>query len=171
MLSKEELDAYSKELYPLIFKYCMKKLSNKSDAEDATQETFAVFSEKGHLLDDEHVKAWLMATAHHMVLREYQRRHRKKDKECVYSEDILELSKRVRTFEEDFVDYYIDRHMKEIYERLNDREKEIFNLYSDGTMKTGEIAQILGIDPHACSMRKKRVIERCREIMIEILFY
>ena len=171
MLSKEELDVYSKEFYTPIFKYCMKKLSNVTDAEDATQETFAVFSEKGYMLNSEHIQTWLITTAHHMVLREYQRRYKKKDNECSYNEDILELSRKVRTFEEDLVDYYIGRHLKDIYETLSDREKEVFDLYSDGTMKTGEIAQILGIDPHACSMRKKRLETRCREIMLEILFY
>lgn len=171
MLSKEELDAYSKEFYTPIFKYCMKKLSNVTDAEDATQETFAVFSEKGYMLNSEHIQTWLITTAHHMVLKEYQRRYRKKDKECVYDEELLELSRKVRTFEEDLVDYYIERHINEIYERLSDREKEVFDLYSDGTMKTGEIAQLLGIDPHACSMRKKRLEAKCRDIMMEILFY
>lgn len=171
MLSQEELDAYSEEYYPLILKYCMKKLSNKPDAEDAAQETFAIFSEKGHLLNPNHIKPWLITTAHHMILKEYKRRAAVRDNECIYNEVILELSKKVRTFEEDMVDYYMARHMKDIYERLTDREKEVFDLYSDGTLKTGKIAQILGIEPHACSMRKKRLEARCREIMIEILFY
>ena len=117
------------------------------------------------MLKPEHVKPWLITTAHHMVLKEYKRRSDVKDKECLFDEEMLELSRKVRTFEEDLVDYYMGKHFAEIYSRLNDREKEIFDLYGDGTMKTGEIARLLGIDPHACSMRKKRVEEKCRDIM------
>lgn len=171
MLSKEELESLSKEHYPSVLRYCMSRLSKKHDAEDAAQETFAVFSEKGQILEKDHVKPWLITTAHHMVLKEYVRRSKEKDRECVFDENMTELSKKVRTFEEDLVDYYIDRYIKDIYARLSNREKELFDLYSDGTLKTGQIAEILGLEPHACSMRKKRLKEKCREIMLEILFY
>ena len=171
MLSKDELEELCNEYYPLVYRYCMSRLSKKQDAEDAAQETFAVFSEKGLILEKDHIKPWLLTTAHHMVLKEYMRRSKEKDKECVFDEDMTELSRRVRTFEEDLVDYYIDRYINEIYARLSDREKELFDLYSDGSLKTGQISQILGLEPHACSMRKKRLKEKCREIMLEILFY
>ena len=171
MLSKEEVEAYCKEYYVPVYKYCMRYLSNKEDAEDATQETFVIFSKKGHLIDKEHIKPWLLRTAHHMILREYKKRYTKTNKECIYDEDLLEASRKFISFEEDMVSYYGERHIKEVYDRLSDREKEVFDLYSDGNLKTVEISQMLGIEPHACSMRKKRLIEKCRDIMKEILFY
>lgn len=58
MLSKEELEAYSREYYSVVFRFCMSRLSNIADAQDATQETFAAFSKKGHLLKPEYVKPW-----------------------------------------------------------------------------------------------------------------
>jgi len=171
MLSKEELEAYCQEYYAPVYRYCMSRLSNKEDAEDATQETFAVFSRKGHMLEQVHIRPWLLTTAHHMVLKEYQRRSRVKDKQCVYDEEMLELSRRFRSFEEDIVDYYAERYIKEVYARLSDREKELFDLFSDNTVKIGDVAQMLGMDIHACSMRKKRLKDKCRDIMTEILFY
>ncbi len=171
MLTKEEMEEYSDKFYAHIFKFCMKRLCNKSDAEDATQETFVVFSHKGHMLNHEHVLPWLLTTAHHMILKEYQRRTVTKEKVCTFDEEMLTLSRKVRSFEEDMVDFYFERHLKEIYSRLNDREKEIFDLYSDGTKKTAEIAQLLGLEPHTCSMRKTRLEAKCRDIMLEILFY
>lgn len=171
MLSKEELEAYCREYYLPVYKYCTSRLSNKEDAEDATQETFVIFSYKGHLLEEKHISSWLLTTAHHMVLKEYKRRSIVKDKVCVFDEEMTELSRKVRNVEEDLVDYYIEKHIEDIYVRLSDREKELFDLCSDGTIKTGQIAQILGLDAHACSMRKKRLKEKCREIMLEILFY
>lgn len=171
MLSKEEMEEYCEGYYSLIYKYCMKKLSNKADAEDATQETFEIFSRKGHMLKHEHIKPWLLTTAHHMVLKEYKRRTVVKDKQCAFDEEMTELSCKIRSFEDALVDYYLDKHINDIYSRLTDREKELFDLYSDGTMKTGQIAQIMGLEPHACSMRKKRLEEKCRDIMTEILFY
>lgn len=171
MLTKEELERYSKEYYLPIYKYCMSRLSNKEDAEDTTQETFVVFSKKGHLIEDKHVKAWLFATAHNKILSEYKRRTVLKDKECVYYDELKKLSSVVVSFEESLVDYYIEKYIGDIYNRLSDRDKELFDLCSDSTLKTADISQILGLEPHACSMRKKRLRERCREIMLEILFF
>ena len=171
MLSKEELEAYSREYYSMVFRFCMSRLSNKADAEDAVQNTFAAFSEKAHLIKPEFVKPWLLRTAHHSVLKEYRRLYKEKDFVPIINEETLELSKKVRTFEEDMVDCYIEKYLEEIYEKLNEREKALFDLYSDGNIKTGQIANLIGIEPHACSMRKKRLKEKCREIMQEILFY
>lgn len=171
LLNNEELEEYSNLYYGYIFKYCMFFLSNKEDAEDATQETFAVFSAKGDLLDEKHILPWLLRTAHNMILREYRKRYLKVNRESVFDEKLLEASGKFTRFEEDMVSYYGEKHIKEVYNRLSDREKELFDLYSDGTLKTGEIAQLLGLEPHACSMRKKRLLEKCRDIMKEILFY
>ena len=171
MLSKEELEVYCKEYYLQIYKYCMSRLSNKQDAEDAAQETFVVFSEKAHLLEDEHIQTWLFTTAHHMVLREYRRRFVEKDKEAAFDEKMMELSKRQATLEGNLVDYYFERFTSEIYARLTDKEKELFDLCSEGNLGTGEIARILGIDSRTCSMRKKRLNEKCKQVMLEILFY
>ena len=171
MLSKEELEEYSRIYYSLVFRFCYTRLLNKADAEDVTQETFVVFSEKGHLLDPEYVQPWLLTTAHHKVLKEYRRRSHKNDGEIALSDDMHELNFKVSTFEDDLVDFYMERFIDEIYSRLNEREKELFNLCCDGNIKTAQIAQIMGLEPHACSMRKKRLKERCREIMLDILFY
>lgn len=171
MLSKEEIEAYCKKYYVPIYKYCMSLLCNKEDTEDATQETFVVFSKKGHLIDHEHVNMWLLRTAHHMVLREYKKRYTKTNKECIFDEALLEASRKFSTFEEDVISYYADRYIKEVYNRLSDRDKEMFDLYSDGLLKTGQISNMLGLDTHACSMRRGRLIERCRDILKEILFY
>jgi len=154
LLSKEELEAYCKEYYVPVYKYCMFFLSDKEDTEDATQETFRVFSEKGYLIDEEHIKPWIFRTAHNMILREYKKRYIKMDKECVFDEALLEASRKFTSFEEDMVSYYGERYIKEVYNRLSDREKELFDLYSDGALKTGEISQMLGLEPHACSTKE-----------------
>lgn len=171
MLTKEKMEEYSREYYFPVYKYCMSKLSNRQDAEDAAQETFLVFSNKGHLLEEQHIKAWLFAVAHNMIMKEYKRRLVAKDKKIVFDEAMTEHSKKITTIEESLVDYYFERFEDEIYSRLTDKEKDLYDLYSDGNIKTGQIAQIMGLEPHACSMRKKRLKEKCREIMMEILFY
>ena len=171
MLTKEKMEEYSREYYFPVYKYCMSKLSNRQDAEDAAQETFLVFSNKGHLLEEQHIKAWLFAVAHNMIMKEYKRRLVAKDKKIVFDKAMTEHSKKITTIEESLVDYYFERFEDEIYSRLTDKEKDLYDLYSDGNIKTGQIAQIMGLEPHACSMRKKRLKEKCREIMMEILFY
>ena len=171
MLSKDELDGYCREYYSYIFNFCYSRLRNTEDAEDATQETFVAFSKKAHLLDSRHIKAWLATTAHYIILNEYRRRSQVAERDSDLKDEVKELSRKITTFEEGLVDCYIEKYVDEIYEKLNDREKMLFDLYSSGNMKTGEIAEIMGLEPHACSMRKKRLVEKCREIMIEILFY
>ncbi len=171
MLTKEDVEIYSKEYYFPIYKYCMSKLSNHQDAEDATQETFMIFSQKGHMLEEQHIKAWLFAVAHNMIMKEYKRRLVAKDKKIIVDEAMTEHSKRIITIEESLVDYYFERFEDEIYSRLTDKEKLLYDLYSDGNIKTGQISQIMGLEPHACSMRKKRLKDKCKEIMLEILFY
>lgn len=171
LLSNEELDEYSRANYNLIFGFCLSRLGNRPDAEDATQETFLIFSQKAHLIENSHLTAWLFATAHNLVLKEYRRRLMNKDRSYHFDEDMENISRRARVIEDDFVDYYIHKYIDEVYSRLSEKEKEAFDLFSDGTLKTGQIAQLLGIEPHACSMRKKRLWEKCRDIMEEILFF
>ncbi len=171
LLSKEEIEVCCNEFYISVYRYCLYFLSDKEDAEDATQETFVAFSRKGHLIEREHIKSWLFRTAHNMVLRKYRERYNKTNRESFCNEAILEASAKFTRFEEDMVSYYGERYVKEVYSRLSDREKELFDLYSDGTLKTGQIAEMLGIDSHTCSMRRKRLKDKCRDIMMEILFY
>ncbi len=171
MLSKEEVEAYCEETYSSVFRFCMRLLNNKEDAEDATQETFTVFSKKGHMVESDHARAWIFATAYHMIQKEWTRRTLAKKKEEELDDDVLALANKVQNFEKDIIDYYAERYVEEIRSRLTEKEKLLFDLYSDGSLKTGRIAQILSIDPHACSMRKKRLVERCREIVLEILFF
>lgn len=171
MLSKEELEAYCRKYYVTVYNYCFRYLSNKEDAEDATQNTFVVFNEKGPALEDQHVVLWLLRTAHYMVLKECKQRNRKNNNECVFDEEILEASQKFASLDDYIVSYYGERFAEEVYNRLPDKDKEVFDLYSDGTLKPGTISEILGIDISACSMRKKRLKEKCREILIEILFY
>ena len=90
------------------------------------------------MLESKHIKAWLFATAHHMVLKEYRRRSFEKDK-CCLNDEMTGISCKVRNFEEDLIDCYIDKYITEIYEKLNEREKELFDLCSDGNMKTGDV--------------------------------
>lgn len=170
-MTKEELDRYCSEYYPCILKFCMRRLSKKIDAEDAAQETFLIFSEKGDMLKPDHIKAWLLTTANHIVLRIYTKQSLTNKNEVELTDENMDLCGRFISFEEDLVDYYIDEYISQVYERLNEKEKQLFDLLSDCNLKTGDIAQILGLDPHAISMRKKRLKEKCREIMLEILFY
>ena len=171
LLSKEELETYSKEYYTQIYRYCLYFLHNKEDAEDATQETFIIFSKKAHLLEGNHIKMWLLRTAHNVVLKEYKKRQKRINNECIFKEELLEASLKFVNFEEYMVSYYGERYVQEVYNRLSVREKEMFDLFSDSTLRIGHIAKMLGLETHACSMRKGRLIEKCRDIVKDILFY
>lgn len=98
-----------------------------------------------------------------MVLKEYKRCIVAKDKECIFDENILELSRKARYFEENLIDCYIDQYIPETRSQLNESDKELLDLYSDGNSKTGKISQLLGIEPHTFSMRKN-VLKKSAEI-------
>lgn len=170
MLNQEELAEFSKQHYPMVLKYCSKRLSNSEDAKDLTQEVFLVFTQKCHLIEEEHVVPWLFATAHKMLLREYKKHAQNSGRSFSYNESVDELAKKIKVIEDDIIDYYSEKYVDEIYSRLTPSEKKMFDLFSDGTIKTGEIAKIVDIEPHACSMRKKRLKEKCCDIMEEIIF-
>lgn len=171
MLNRDEMESYSRQYYNEIFKYCLYKLNNKEDAEDATQDTFYTFSQKGHLLEHRHIKAWLYVVARYSVLRTYRNRTNAMERLAEFNEDMPELANKFHSMEQDIVDYYGEGYIAEAYSCLSKREREVLELYDDGTRKTAEVARILGIEPHNCSMRKKRAKDRMRELLTEMMFY
>lgn len=172
MLSEEQLEAYSKEYYNVVYKYCMKYLGNKEDAEDATQTTFLEFSKKHeNIISEEHIKPWIYAVAKNIIMREYTKRKRKLGKESVFDEELFEGNMRCSRFEDGIVDVYGEKFEREIYESMSPGEREIYDLYTDDLLKPHEKAKILGISGHASSMKGHRLKERFRDKLKEKLFY
>ena len=172
MLSEEQLEAYCNEYYVSVYKYCLKCLGNKEDAEDTTQSTFVIFKENYQKIKgDEYVKPWLFAVAKHLIFRVYAARRKQLDRECVFDEVMLESSMRCSSFEDAIVDVYGEEFEREIYESMSPREKELYDLYTDDLIKPGEKARILGISGHASSMKGRRFIEWYRDKLKEKLFY
>jgi len=170
LLNDKQMEAYARQYYNDIFRYCMWKLNNREDAKDATQEAFLVFSIKGHLIDEKHVRPWLYVTANYMVLRMYRKRQTEQGILKEYKDDVPELVQKLSSVEEDVIDLYGERYIEEIYSRFNEKERMLYDVFKECDGKTALMARALDITPHACSMRKKRLKDRCREIMLEIMF-
>jgi RNA polymerase sigma-70 factor (ECF subfamily) len=63
--------------YPMLYRFALTLSRNEADACDLTQETFAVWAEKGHLLRDESkVKSWLFTTLYREFISQRRRETR-----------------------------------------------------------------------------------------------
>ena len=63
--------------YPMLYRFALTLSRNEADACDLTQETFAVWAEKGHLLrDGSKVKSWLFTTLYREFISQRRRETR-----------------------------------------------------------------------------------------------
>ncbi len=89
-MSENYKDAKSKQIideyYPDIYKFCCARCRNADDAQDITQETFALLIEKFDELHFENIDSWLFSVANNKV-KEYFKQL-KKDKNFISVDDV-----------------------------------------------------------------------------------
>ena len=148
MLSKEELEAYSKEYYADVYRYCLCCLSNKEDAEDATQEVFARFFRT--LNQYQHygkAQNYLYVIAAN-ICRDFYRKPEEVSVEELPDEPILEMEP---------LDLRLDVH--QALEKLPTELREVTILFFFQEVKQKEIAKILNIGLPLVKYRIKRAKE------------
>lgn len=171
LISKEEMDKICEEHYSYILKLCRSRLKNKEDAEDVTQETFLLFSERAHIIEDRYIKTWLATVAVNKIKNIYAKRHKERERLLEYDDEMVNLEEKASTLQSDIATLYAEKYIDETYNRLTDKEKVLFDMVADGMKKEGEIAEELGIGDHACYMRKNRLKTKVTDIIRELLFY
>lgn len=128
-ISKSKANEYSEKYYEDIYKFCCSKCRNAESACDITQDTFVIFLNNCHKIDESAVRAYLYKIASnklHEYFRSVQRQNSYVDlDEC----DFIECED---TYHLDDEDDESDRCLsqEEFEERLNETQKKILNILS-----------------------------------------
>ncbi|MDP4094921.1 MAG: sigma-70 family RNA polymerase sigma factor [Bacillota bacterium] len=133
----------------MLFRLCLVILSNKSDAEDAIQETFLKYIKKQPVFNmPEHEKAWFIRVASNVC------------------KDIQRFKFRHKEFNiEELADYQSDIEHSYILEQLLSlppKYKVVIHLYYVEGYKVDEIAKITELSSSAVKMRLSRGRELLR---------
>ncbi|MBL8014643.1 MAG: RNA polymerase sigma factor [Candidatus Doudnabacteria bacterium] len=143
-----------------IFRYAFSRLSNKSDAEDVVQETFArAFSRQAALAAATNVEAWLIGIARNILLESYRAKARlvtslneEDNGELNIPDDSLEAE--VQVIESELLEL-----IKKELKGLDVLTQEIVELRVWENLKFSEIAEIVGQSELLVKKRYYRGIE------------
>ncbi len=118
-----------------VYRLALCRLQNKTDAEDAFQDTFLAFFQERDAAawDDQHIKAWLLRVTVNKcndIARQHQR---------ISSVDLADLPEMAGA------DLYGYIELQDAVNRLPEKQRLIFHLHYGECLKTDEIASILKI--------------------------
>ena len=127
---KEIAEIYQRH-YKTVYRLCFSYMKNKSDTEDAVQETFLKMIRKGPAFEStEHEKAWLIRTASNTckdALKSFWRKHEDIEEHCDVQSPISVA-----------LDYVMDVVMG-----LPDKYKDVVYMYYYEGYNSNEIAEML----------------------------
>lgn len=175
VIDKIKADLIAKTFYQPIYKYCYTNLDhNPHDASDVTQDVFVIFQEKKDTLEDTYIKSWLFSVAWRKV-KEIQRKTKKDmanvpidDDFDIIDEDadIFELLEEENSFDSE----KLEKYRNIIYEKLTDKERELYHKIYVEKKKYKQIAEELNTTNKAISVRATR-LRRKLELMEFLVFY
>ncbi len=161
MIDKIKADLICKLYYESVNKFCLNRLQfNVEDANDVTQDVFLLFQEKADVLEDVHIKAWLLSTANFKT----KELLRKKGKEINLvtldnfdiedeTSDICAMFEELNTFDIEKIDKYRDI----IFNNLNEREKLLYQKRFVEGKSNLQIAQEMNTDAKYVSVMISRM--------------
>ena len=157
------VDKYRASVYALAYS----KLGNFHDAEDVTQEVFLKAYQKLRTLKQwDRFLAWLYAITSNLCKDFSRSRSNRPDTEYVADQKREHLEKRS-------MDSY---HETEVYQSLHETlaalpeiHQQVLTLHYLGGMSYREIAQFLGISPHAIAMRLSRARSKLKTEILTMM--
>lgn len=168
----EQLELAFSQYSKAIERFCYARLGEASEyAGDCVQDTYCIFYRK--LLDGEQFenpRAFLYKTASNMVLKAkdkyYKDATRTKSLEdaegiAVYVEEEIEIRQDI------LLD--IDKAKDILISKLNDSEKELYQMKYVEKKSLKEIGSILGIPPTTVAMRTSRLRARIKELITPVI--
>jgi len=147
-----------------LYKFSMKYLREKENAEDMLNEVFLkIWENRGSLKTNSSFQAYLFTIAYNHIRQQFLKKSREERYIRIFAEEQL-----LDSVEEDRLDYVqLVRKMKEIIELLPPRRKEIFNLSHKEELKNHEIADKLGLSEqfikNQLSIARKFVARKIKE--------
>lgn len=169
MISDAQVTEIAKKYYQQIFNFCNMNVNFNSEvAEDITQEVFLTFQLKHDVLEDEHIHAWLISTAHNKCM-EYFREAKK-------SHDFVPLDESCASIEYEELfdlldscvpagDSCMEKYINLLLMSLTESERVLFQKLYVEKKKHKQIATELGITLDAADARAKRLNKKVRRIV------
>lgn len=176
LISKERLSELFDLYYTDIYRYCCKIIRNTHDAEDITQETFALLVEKANQLEDKNIRAWLHDVAlikikkiyqHKMVESRYVKFSNEGDLNIIDAKSPYSLDDEL--IFEDYSPEVIDEHKEKILSYLTTEEKELYTDVFINKKKYKEIAEERGLKTKTVNVRSHRLKTKIKGIVKNIL--
>ena len=136
----DDIEAIICQYGDMLYRLCIIQLKNKSDAEDAVQETFIKYIRNApQFRDREHEKAWLIKVATNQCrdLLRFRTRH-----PLMEENDINKIGAEIT-----------DSGILEALTSLPEKYKLVLTLYYIEQLRIEEIAKIIGRTPSAVKMR------------------
>lgn len=157
-----------KETYPKIYNYILARTRSKEAAEDITQEVFLIAYKKGNsFLSHENPVAFLYVSAKNLLLdyfRETAKSAPLEEQEIVDARgDIFE---QIRMEHADSIDENI--YLKQVIERLNEKERKLYDLYYVLKKPMKVIAKELRLNEAALRMKYVRLRKKVRRIVADL---
>jgi RNA polymerase sigma-70 factor (ECF subfamily) len=145
----------------MVFRICFRRLAHVDDANDATQETFAVLLAKAHSLKPFNLKGFLAKAARFSSSELARRRYRRAGRERS-----IESADQLRSVAANIWDASEALRRRETVDRavaqLRRTDQEVLNArYVEG-LTVGEVARRLAISQAAVSQRSFRALRRLR---------
>ncbi len=166
MANKKQVDEQFKLAFNTYFdnisRFCNVKLKNRNEAQDCAQECFTIFYKK--LLqgvDVENTGAYLYKIADNLVNAQFR-----KYKKMLNMVPLDELNEEpcIDAFS-DYSDLDYDVLTEKIIDRLNDKEKQLYQLRYIENKSLAELSEILEISFTAVAQRLFRLREKVREFV------
>jgi len=145
-------EAHQKEIYS----FCLSRLHcNVELAEDCVQDTFIVLYKRMKAGEDIHnPRAFLYKTAYNITMKCWQKNKKRQEKELLKEETVDEVPDEQFVISEQ-LDF--EQLQEALLLLLNKKEQQLYELYFQRELSIKEIAAILGITPHNCTVRLSRL--------------
>ncbi len=149
--------------YPRVYRYCLAKLGNRMDAEDAAAETFAkVLRQLGQFRwRGAGFEAWLFRIASNVVVDLFRRAQREQLQDDLRDHGPVDEI----TPEVVFLRGEATRGVDVILDRLSPDQREVIVLRFAAGLDTAEVAQIMGRKANAVRQLQFRALEHLRTTM------
>ena len=161
MIDKIKVDLICKIYYESIHKFCLVKLNyNHYDADDVAQDVFLLFQEKADVLEDNNMKSWLFSTAYRKVNEVYRKRGKEMNFVSIDDIDIEDINADVCALLEEQNNFdieKIDEYREIIFNRLNKREKELYQKHFVERKSHSQIAEEMNISYSNVSVMVSRL--------------
>lgn len=160
-----EFEEYYKTYYSQIYRYILKKISNPSDAEDITMETFASCYKNFESFDSKKASfsTWIYVIANNK-LKNYYRDQK-------FSEELDENIISQFNFEDDILTAtYISEMRKELAVALNqlpEIQKTIVIHKFFNNKTANDIALIVGLSPGNVRVQLSRALKKLKEYFVD----